>query len=548
MSYLTEIERKNIINFLLKKYPMVLTAILSGSVIDETADINSDIDIIIIVSNRNQLHNETLSFKGYKLQTFIIPLQHLYERFYADYSSARGHFIGLIAKGVYLFGDLKLANSITDHSVELKNNGPKPMSNEDHLDARISITKCAHKLDNIKEKWENLILDAGKLVDNLIGFKLHSEGVWKGDGKHRMKFLEEHNPQFKQEIISALDLAYVKKDYKKLVEIAEKELIGKGGLVELYPVNNIQLALNEGSLCIHIPFLDNFEQRLNTLQILSQSLLKFKNRVDQNFTNYFYTTYSTGQGFSPQDIFCVIHAKHEWLNNFLIDWLYALKNDHDLNNMHFPAFIGFKFRFVTEPLYKAVIPIFNKLNSFVIEGSDEFFDQSFQISSAFAVVSDLNHVYFHGKGAAFKEFLFFMFKNYFVYSYDCNERINSKELMRRRNDTLLQFEETYQLQKDILIRLWTEDFDSIIEKEIKGLISSLPDLESELASFPDYNSYFFRGIQNSTVKEIVFLKEFLIRCLEILLIDPSFIPYIFYAALRLGKVTYTSIEQELALH
>ncbi len=550
MSYIKEIEKENITSFLLKKYPIVSTAILSGSVIDETADLESDIDIILIVFDRNQLYNETLLFEKFKLQTFIIPLQHLYERLYADYFSGRGHFIGLLAKGVHFFGNQQLTDSILIHSRELKNKGPKQMSDEDHVRKRIYISKCINKLGNEKEEWENLILDAGKLVDELIGFKLHSEGVWRGDGKHRMKFLEKHNPSFKQQMIGAISFAYRKRDYKKLIAITKNELNKKGGLIELYPSDNIQLTASGDHFCIHIKFLDNVEQQQKTLFALNQSFLELRDNSNNDFTYYFYTAYLTGRGFSSDDIFCVIHANNEWLNSFLIDWLFTLKNDHNLNDIIFPAFIGFKFKFVTEQLYIEVLPIFNKLSFSVVKNLEEFSNEGFKIFSALTILKNFSNTYFNNReiSISLKDFMFFMLKSYFIYSYDNNEQINSKELIKRRNDTLLQFEETYYLQKDILEELWIEGSDSVIISEIRNLVYALPNLSSELDNFPDYNLYLLGEIRDSSFKELVFLKEFLMRCMEILLIEASSISYIFYSVLRLENVSFKLIQQEMQLN
>ncbi|AXT52166.1 hypothetical protein D1818_15465 [Aquimarina sp. BL5] len=539
MKYLNKNEVNDIVNFLTTKYPNCLTAILSGSIIDKTNDVNSDLDIILIVSDRNRLYNETLNLKSYKLQTFIIPLQHLYERLYADYINARCHFIGLLAKGVHLYGDEKLTNSICKHCVYLEQSGPLPLSDENHLKSRVLITQLIAKIGNTNEKWENLILDAGLLTNELIGFKLHSEGAWKGDGKHRMKFIGNHNPKFKEQLTYALIFTYNNKDYKLLVDLAKEEIKAKGGLVEFHPKENIQLTASEDFISLSIKYLGNIQQNKNTVLILNDSFIKLKANSVNNFEYYFYTTFLTGKGFKTEDTFCVIHADNEWLNSFFIDWLYELKNKKNLNNLVFPTFIDPKYKFIDKSLYKKVLPVFKKLNSQNLENKDGVLDDGTQIYFAFMILKDIENIFYQTKSEDFNMLLMFLFRENFIFSYDIDIPVNSKELLIKRKITFLKFEETFNSQKNIIEEIWNEESDSPIKNELEVVYNKFPELKSTMDTFPSYLLYLSnKDLEN----EIVLIKELILRCMGILLIQPSFVSYIIYSALRVREKSFEWIK------
>jgi len=543
------IPTEHIARFLSAKYPNCLAAILSGSVIDGTANKDSDLDIVLIVSDKNKLYNETLDFQNLKLQTFIIPLQHLYERLYADYFNASCHFIGLLAKGKHLYGDEQLTNSIVAHSTEMKKLGPRPMSDDENLRIRIKISGGLHKLSNTNEKWEDLILYAGKIADELIGFKLHSENAWRGDGKHRMKFLEAHNSQFKKNIVAALQEVYVNKSYAKLIQVAEEEVKAKGGLIDFYSKTDIQLTPTKDFMVLHVRHSGNDNQHKQTLTSIHSLLSELKERLTEELNYYFYATFFTGEGLSEKDVLCVVSAKNEWLNDFFIDWLYFQKEKHQLNNVSFPFFIEPDYKFVSEELYKEVLPVFVKVNMLNFSDSEALFDQGFQMYAAMSLLKSIHKLYFHNNLHSFQQFLLFLFKNYIVYSYDINENKTSKELMRRRNTLLQQFEASYQSQHEILKEVWAEEEDLDFTNELKKFVSKLPNLENELAKFPDYAAYLFNKEQSSLKnKEIVVLKELSLRCMEILLIKASSIPYMFYIVLRLTGVAVQDIEEEIRLN
>ncbi len=528
---------QRIVDYLAGHYPNYLTMILSGSLIDGTADSKSDLDVIVIVSDRNRLYNETLQLNKLKLQTFIIPVQHLYERLYADYIGARGHFIGLLAKGLHFYGNRQLTKEISDHCVELKQLGPKPMSNDEHLRVRIRITELVNKLNNSNEKWENLILEAGELIDELIGFKLHSEGTWKGDGKHRMKFIEAHAPSFKKQLVSALEFAYHNKNYERLTELAKVEIENKGGAIEFYAKESIQLTPNEDFVSVQIRFSGNYEQRKNSVLTLNHHLLKLKGESNSRFTHYFYSTDVSGSGFPSMDIFCIVHADNQWLNNFFMDWLYHLKEGQHLIDISFPSFMDPKYKFAKEQLYKEALPIFAKLNDYNLEEPEKAFDASFQIASALGVLKELNAAYFTKSHTRFEDFLHFLFKSCFVFSYDSNESVTSKELLRRRENAILQFEGTYQSQKEGIEGLWNAKNHTTVRDGLDDLVKNLSGLASELDSFPAYALHLFDN-GRPVSKEIVFLKEMAIRCMEILFIESSYIPYIIYAALQVENKSF----------
>ncbi|MEL7124404.1 MAG: nucleotidyltransferase domain-containing protein, partial [Bacteroidota bacterium] len=437
MNALGEYEKEKIARFLFKKYPNCLTAVLSGSIVDNTADENSDLDIVLFVSDRNQLYNETLRFEKHKLQTFVIPFQHLYERLYADYVNAKCHFIGLLAKGQHFFGDKALSNAIVQHSIELERAGPKPMSASENLGIRTNITQLLAKLSNSRESWENRLLYVGAIADQLIGFKLHSENTWKGDGKHRMKFLEAHAPEFKKEILAALQDAFTNKSYKRLIELSQNEINVKGGLVDFFPKKDIQLTPNDDYLVLKIKFWDNLEQLKGSIALINELLLKLKK--NDSFDFYFYSTYFTGGGIASQDVLCVVCAANGWLNDFFIDWFHNEKEKHGLKNVFFPIFIDPKYKFVSPALYQKILPVFLDVSRYNLKNTETLLSESFQIYSALSLLKTIKS-YFNHSRTSFQDFLLFLFKNYLVASYDTAEITNSNELIKKRGEILSQYE------------------------------------------------------------------------------------------------------------
>ncbi|MEL7271760.1 MAG: nucleotidyltransferase domain-containing protein, partial [Bacteroidota bacterium] len=406
MEVLHEYEKEGIAEFLVKKYPNCLAAILSGSIVDNTADENSDLDIVLFVSDRNQLYNETLKFEKHKLQTFIIPFQHLYERLYADYVNAKCHFIGLLAKGQHFFGDQTLSKSIIQHSIELERIGPKPMSDSENLRIRTNLTQLLGKLSNSKESWENRLLYVGAIADQLIGFKLHAENTWKGDGKHRMKFLETHAPGFKKEMLEALQDAFTNTSYARLIELTQTEINSKGGLVDYFPKKDIQLTPDDDYLVIKIEFWDDIEQLKGSVVLINKLLLRLQK--NESFYFYFYSTHFTGDGIANSDILCVVCGENGWLNDFFIDWFHVEKEKHSLTNVFFPLFIDPTFKFFSKSIYQKILPVLLAVSSYNLKNTETFLDESFQIYSALSILKTLKLRFNNGK----------IFVQYLITSYE----------------------------------------------------------------------------------------------------------------------------------
>ena len=135
-------------------FPNSYGSLLSGSFVDGLYNEFSDVDLIIFVSDRDTVFNETLPYEGLKIQAIIIPVQRVQEILWVDFMTAKGGSINMYSKGVILSDTNAFLKNLKKHCIGLEKIGAKKLNINEEYMLRVKISSLLYDIKGIKNTQE----------------------------------------------------------------------------------------------------------------------------------------------------------------------------------------------------------------------------------------------------------------------------------------------------------------------------------------------------------------------------------------------------------
>ncbi|MBE7633164.1 hypothetical protein F7642_02320 [Tenacibaculum finnmarkense genomovar ulcerans] len=510
-------------NFVSSYYNYQYASMVTGSFVDGNNNEYSDIDVLIFTKDKRKVFSETLSYEELKIQAIVLPVQSIQEIFWVDYITGKGAYINMISKGLFLSGNSIFIRNLVSHAKKTKSLGVQPISDVEMYKSRVKISSLLDDIMGGKE-ISDLYLSIFGLIDEMTNLKLKCSGSWCGEGKHRMRQVRALDFSYYNKLILAIDSLYKNKNKKKIIELAKNQLDSYGGYLPYHSeLGTTYSKVSSNSLVVEMKVKESCDdiELLNSVEEIKKFLdnLKFN-----NLSFYFYKSSPVGQNKLKQEIYIVIIADKDFLNDYLIDRLKMLVKNKNKIVFNFPFKLDHEYRFTNNNLYAQVLPTFIKVSRFLIDNKNEF-NKEFQLKFSLIFLKKIKENIFENNSASFIAFIDYLFNCWFVNSYDDGLSQRSNELFDKRNNVLNSFNSLYQEQKKHLNYIYNEsniDDINLLEEEVK-LLGKIRNVDS----IPLYKAYLLGtefNIKNR--KKMSFYKEYVFRVLSTVLIDNYFISYV----------------------
>lgn len=504
--------------FVNEYYSNQYACLISGSYVDGTNTEFSDIDVVVFVQDRNTVFNEMLSYKKLKIQAMIIPVQNIQETLWMDYITAKGAFIGMLAKGVIVFDHSDFLKYLIPHAKELKHIGCRPLTDHEVYMMRVKMTSLLYDLID-GENLDELLFTITQLIDFIAEFKLKLNRIWCG--KYKIKSLGVLDEAFQTKLLESIMEIFGKKNKTPLIDLATNLLNQHGGVLPYYSKANSLSKVYDDYLVIEIDNNSNSEIVKNTIAVLNNF---GKQIVVPKLNYYFFLAKPVHANKVEQNVYMIIEADKDFINDYLIDRLnFLVKNKRGTAKLLFPFQFDPVYKFSTKSIYSSVTPLFRHVSKLMIEKTNRIFNSSFQIEWSIALMREIKRVWFKGDTNSFIAFNEYLLNCSLPITYDNGINFKTTDLLKDKENTLKNFEARYHSQKKELAKSYNS---AVLEKSIVKFLrtsTTTPDIDA----IPLYKMYLITNdLKNINVRQWSMYREILFTLFSIAFIDNRFISFI----------------------
>tara|TARA_R110002096_G_scaffold429949_1_gene643328 strand:- start:8389 stop:10038 length:1650 start_codon:yes stop_codon:yes gene_type:complete len=511
---------KKINSFLNDYYSNQHACLISGSYVDRKNNEYSDIDVCVFTKDRNTVFNETLPYKDLKIQAIIIPVQNVQEILWVDYITGKGSIINMISKGVIIFDNCNFLKYLIPHTKSLEETGGRPLSDSEIYMLRVKITSLLFDVmggNNLDE----LLYSINSIVDLISELKLKATGNWCGNGKHRMRQIKVLDNEFQKKLINSIEDIYVKKSKDSFVHLIKNSLKDYGGLLPYHSKAVLLSLVTTNYLVIEINVnRSNKELTNQNIKVLSSFIDGIKSH---KLEYYFFSSKAVGMNKTEQNIYMIIDAEKDFINDYLIDRLnFFVINKPELSALSFPFQFDPRYRFSNNEIYNAVAPLFYKTSNLIIRKNNAIYNQSFQLKFSLDLFKQIKFNWFKNDSTNFSLFLEYLIECWIIFSYDDGLSFTTSRLLKNKKNVLDKFERMYLNQKEELEKIYKLKYSN--ENNFSQMMQNISEI-SEIENIPLYKAYLLSN-HDIEAKRWSLYREITFKTLSIAFVDNRFISYI----------------------
>ena len=197
-----KIAEEQAIDYIFKNYPKTIAIIVSGSIVREEYDKNSDLDIYVIHTDPYR-QRITKIFNDVPCDLFINTLKHTYKYFKLEHKKNRPVTADIISTGRVVYGEKhqEIVNLISNAQKEALS--PLSLTKEER---KIKEAELLTIFEDITDVFDNDLIHANYLVHILISKIIDYAFIYTGNplprAKNRLKVLEAHHQMLGSLIIT----------------------------------------------------------------------------------------------------------------------------------------------------------------------------------------------------------------------------------------------------------------------------------------------------------------------------------------------------------
>lgn len=214
--------------FIEENYENCRAAILAGSVVRGEATATSDLDIIIITRCSQAPYRVSQYRNAWPVEAFVHTEKSFYEYSRQDLERRLPRLPLMISEGLILKDENGLAVSLKNYSLDIIQQGVKPLSRAELCQQRYEITELLDDLIGSSQPEQDYFI-INELIITLGNLILVCNGEWKARGKWVARALKNLDQVLYREMIQSLQVFYQQGDKKRLLAFMERELKRCGG-------------------------------------------------------------------------------------------------------------------------------------------------------------------------------------------------------------------------------------------------------------------------------------------------------------------------------
>ena len=213
--------------FINKLFPNCMAAILAGSVARGEERPNSDLDIIIIEDNDIEPYRKSYREYGWFIEVFVGSKTYYKSKVEHPNKKSSPSSLTALAEGIVIKDSLSFADKIKDGAINILNEGPDPLTEEDKKIYRYIITDWLDDFTDAKE-YEESIFIAYDLFSKAAELLLANSQKWIGERKWLYRSLTKLNNKLSKDLIDGLVIFYKSgnKDEMQKAIISILDLVG----------------------------------------------------------------------------------------------------------------------------------------------------------------------------------------------------------------------------------------------------------------------------------------------------------------------------------
>lgn len=208
-------------------HPGCLLAVLGGSAARGAHGPDSDLDIVVVEREENDLFRRVVRFAGWVVDCFILSEPDYREIFDAGMREANPSLQRMIAEGTVIRHADRGLEIVEEARADLAC-GPLPWSSVEIDDARNRLSETAADLARSRCRDERRFI-ASRLALLAAEFVLRTNRRWIGEGKHLYRRLRKCSPEDAARLGSALEALCARDDPAPLLAACRAILEPFGG-------------------------------------------------------------------------------------------------------------------------------------------------------------------------------------------------------------------------------------------------------------------------------------------------------------------------------
>lgn len=212
-------------------YPDAKLVLLCGSWARGTAHDDSDIDIVVLNPGMSELVFEGATFESWLVEVCALSPERVSDLFDAAKGNRSAPVPHQVLDGVLVLGDEITAKRIKDMALRVISDGPKPLSQEEQLELRWSLTTLL--LDLQHAETAELPALAAQCYTDLAMAALDAAKAWRGERKTLRRALAQIYPEMAKRLDEGLRHA-CQGDPNPLVDVGRAVLKSLGGELRTY--------------------------------------------------------------------------------------------------------------------------------------------------------------------------------------------------------------------------------------------------------------------------------------------------------------------------
>ncbi|MEO6523529.1 MAG: hypothetical protein ABIN91_17735 [Mucilaginibacter sp.] len=511
---------KTLINdFIALYFPDAYGACLTGSMVDDNFNSESDIDLWILTQSRDYFFTETFSFRKHKVQVAHFPFDKISEILWMDYINRRGLYLAAFAKATSIIDTDGFLQSIIERCDKLFKDGPQKVTPYDQYKKKIKVIEGLSDLKGAASNDESCIIIAD-LLANFISLYNTQNQIWDFTGKHSIRILKKTNENLANKLMKTYKGFYTNYDKKPFIKLVDRYVKLIGGHPNGY--SSHFGALNSKNDYLVMQFY-NHKDSHQFIKNKYESI--FKILIEKCIRVAFFEARPMGDAFdSNHSIYITVffdskndHSR-ETLKYYITELRTLIK---EKITFAFPVNIDWGLILGAEQLIKPTSIFLSQLSAWVVKNVTS---QSLTLIGAISLFKDIHAVFF-ANNVEFMDFLDYLYNTWIVKSYDNGQVYGFEQIIIAKKEMEDLFSNQYTGQKIAIKKVYAElDFTFEFLRPLKPVITT--EMDKHKLFFE--NPYFLT--QNYDSSSWPLLKNILDLSLGTLLIPDekkAYLPFLF---------------------
>lgn len=220
--------RRLVLRHVRDAFPGFRSAMVSGSVVRNTATPNSDLDVVVLVEDGVGSRRETVDWDGTTVDLFAYDNDGMHHWLAQDIEQRRPVLSTLILDGVPVTGNATATDAAKSAAQSVFDEGPRLVKGPELTRMRYVVTDLLLDVEWSMERAETLLI-ASELFSRVGDLMLAAARIWSGKGKWLLQEMREYDAVLTADLVAGLDEVAHSDARRLLLEAVDNALDHVGG-------------------------------------------------------------------------------------------------------------------------------------------------------------------------------------------------------------------------------------------------------------------------------------------------------------------------------